>query len=306
MALKQSLGGCGYIIYVKMKKDCVILSSWVPSSNRMEPYIRVLVSYYSDCDIYVGVNPSDYAELWIQKLKESGLNIIAEITPKNLVIPQHASAVQTALKLYKDSDTEYNLVHFIHTKGISYLNQPIENQAYKDYYLTYATKITEIREFMEKNPSYGGWGDYGIIQYQWFRREKPVGTKIHDEMASDENSTKIVHEYFDWSRFYPFKYTPMRTQWMTGFYTIRHNLLNNFINNCSDDFLNKNIINDMGFDIYMFETHVAQIVCRQGYLRYIDKMWLNDLPFNGKKLEKRLTDLWIKENDLDININDYV
>ena len=66
-----------------MKKDCVILSSWVPSSNRMEPYIRVLVSYYSDCDIYVGVNPSDYAELWIQKLKESGLNIIAEITPKN-------------------------------------------------------------------------------------------------------------------------------------------------------------------------------------------------------------------------------
>ena len=90
-----------------MKKDCVILSSWVPSSNRMEPYIRVLVSYYSDCDIYVGVNPSDYAELWIQKLKESGLNIIAEITPENLVIPQHASAVQTALKLYKEGAPFY-------------------------------------------------------------------------------------------------------------------------------------------------------------------------------------------------------
>tara|TARA_R110000822_G_scaffold162284_3_gene302682 strand:+ start:1364 stop:2233 length:870 start_codon:yes stop_codon:yes gene_type:complete len=289
-----------------MKKDCVILSSWVPSSDRMEPYVRVLKEYYSDCDIYVGVNPSDYAELWIQKLKESGLNIIAEITPKNLVIPQHASAVQTALKLYKDSDTEYNLVHFIHTKGISYLNQPIENQAYKDYYLTYATKIPEIRKFMENNLNYGGWGDYGIIQYQWFRREEPIGPTIHDEMADSEHSTKDVHSYFDWSRFYPFKHTPMRTQWMTGFYTIRHGLLRNFIDNCSDDFLNKNIITEMGFDIYMFETHIAQVVCRQGYLRYIDKMWINNLPFNGKELEKRLTDLWIKENDLDININDYV
>jgi hypothetical protein len=289
-----------------MAKDCVIMSSWVPSPDRVQPYVDVLVKYYNDCDIYVGVNPSPHAGLWLQKLKDTGLNIIGGVTPDHLVVKQHTSAVQTALKLYKESDVEYDLVHFIHTKGISYTKQPIENQAYKDYYLTYATKIQHIRQFMKDNPNYGGWGDYGVIQYQWFRREEPIGPTIHDEMADSENSTKEVHSYFDWSRFYPFKYTPMRTQWMTGFYTIRHELLRNFIDNCSDDFLNKNIIDDMGFDIYMFETHIAQVVCRQGYFRYIDKLWLNNLPFDGKELEKHLTELWIKENDLELNITDYV
>jgi len=292
-----------------MAKDCVIMSSWIPSIDRIQPYVDVLVKYYSDCDIYVGVNPSPHAELWLQKLKDTGLNIIGGITPEHLVVKQHTSAVQTALKLYKESDVEYDLVHFIHTKGISYNKQEVENPAFRDYYLGYAKQIQKIRNFMEERPNYGGWGDYGIIQYQWFRRETPqknpkYPSGIWNEMADSENSTNIVHEYFDWYRFYPFKYTPIRTQWMTGFYTIRHHLLRNFIDNCTEDFLTKNFITELGFDIYLFETHIAQVVCRQGYIRYIDNIWVNNRHDpNAKKIEKNLIKLWVNENELNINVD---
>lgn len=286
------------------------MSSWVPSGDRIQPYIDVLVKYYSDCDIYVGVNPSSFADEWIKTLIDTGLSIKCKITEESMVIKQHASAVQTALQLYKESNTEYDLVHYIHTKGISYANQIVENPAFIDYYLGYAKKIESIREFMDTNPKYGGWADFGMLQTQWFKG------KFYDKNApatnewmaqSVENATEEIHEYWDWSRYYPFKYKPLRTQWLTGFYTIRHELMKEFIDNCSDDFLYGNV-EKMGFDIYFFETQIAQVVCRQGYLRYTDTLWNHHEhgdDTGGKSKEKEYMDLWVSENNLNITREDY-
>ncbi len=286
------------------------MSSWVPSSDRIQPYIDVLVEYYSDCDIYVGVNPSDFANEWIQKLMDTGLSIKCRVTEPSMVIKQHASAVQTALQLYKESDTEYDLVHYIHTKGISYTKQIVKNPAFMDYYLGYAKKIGGIKDFMKEHPKYGGWADFGMLQTQWFKGKfyDKNAPKLNEWMAqSVENATEDVHEYWDWSRFYPFKYKPLRTQWLTGFYTIRHEIMKEFIDKCTDDFLYGNV-EKMGFDMYFFETQIAQVVCRQGYLRYTDTLWdhheHND-PTGGKDKEKEYMDLWVKENELNITREDY-
>jgi hypothetical protein len=276
----------------------------------MDPYIKVLVKYYQGCVIFVGINPSPFSGEWINKLKETGLDVRCKITDEKIITKQHTSAVQTALQLYKETDEKFDLVHFIHTKGISYKNQVVENPAFNDYYVGYAKKIGEIREFMGEHPKYGGWADFGMLQPQWFKGKfyDEEAPKTNEWMAQTyENSTDEIHEYWDWSRFYPFKYTPIRTQWLTGFYTMRDFILREFIDNCTDDFLNENVHN-MGFDVYFFETQIAQVVCRQGYLRYTDTLWdhhEHSSSTNGKDEEMNYLDIWVKENNLVITKENY-
>ena len=59
----------------------------------------------------------------------------------------------------------------------------------------------------------------------------------------------------------------------------------------------------MGYDIYFFETQIAQVVCRQGYLRYIDELWANPnlVVTKGSKVdEDRMMGIWSTENNIDI------
>ena len=281
------------------------MSSWVPNPERIDRYINVLTEYYQDYDIFVGINPSTHDKEWVKALEATGLSLKWKITEPHIVIPQHASAVQTALQLYKESNVDYDVVHFIHTKGISYSDEVKSGRAFNDYYVTYSSRLKEAEEYLTNNPLYGGWAHYGMVQPQWFRaKEYDVNAPKGNEWMAQtyEKGTNTLHDYWDWGEFYKFEYTPLRTQWLTGFYTIKHDLLRNFIDNCTEDFLNKSVV-DMGYDIYFFETQIAQVVCRQGYLRYIDELWVNPnlVVTKGSKVdEDRMMGIWSTENNIDI------
>jgi hypothetical protein len=274
-----------------MTKDCVLLGAWIPSPNRIDKYINVLVEYYGDCDIYVGINPCQYQNEFIQCLERSGLNV------------QHASANQLALKLYRDSGQQYRVVHFLHTKGISY-DDFNHQRAFDDYYVGHAKSRPEITSYLISHPHVGGYCKWGMNQPQWFCKKGYtkdtipypwIGTNF--SMAqSVGDATKEVHPYFDLSPYCEFDAKPLRTQYLIAIYAIKDEIVRRFVDNCSADIFEKNIY-DLGYDMYFFETHFPQIISRFGYLPYIETIW-NLGNFGTKKEEQFMIDLWKEENKI--------
>jgi len=281
-----------------MQKDCVIFGAWIPSLDRGRPYIDILKQHYGDCDIFVGINPGTGSITWQDLLHNSGLNVVSKLTDPHLILNGDASATQAALQLYSQADNnQYHYAHLLHTKGISHPANPGSNTSDGfSNFVSFSQKRKTATQFLESYPKYGGWGEYGQTQTQWFRSKQydhsaPAGNCTMAQ--SVEKSTLEVHPNWDWYRFFPFKYNPLRTQWLLTFCVMKNFLLSTFINNCTDDFLNKHIISDLRSDRYFFETYVAQIVCRQGYLRHIDKFYPGR-PGN-RSLERQMIALWEKE-----------
>lgn len=288
-------------------KDCVLLGAWIPNSNRIIKYIEVLQIYYADCDIYVGINPSSFQQEFITALVNSGLNVLYEIVGTHLVIPQHASANQVALRLYKESKIQYSVVHFLHTKGISY-DDLHHQRAFDDYYLAHAKARTKISDILECNKHIGSYNLYGMIQPQWYCKvgydsmdipRPTIGTNFSmAQSVADSNDENEVHPYFDLAPYYDFKYSPLRTQSLIAIYAIKDHIVREFVDNCSPEVFERNVY-DLGYDMYFFETHFPQIVSRMGYLPYIETIW-NLGNYGTKDTEIHMINLWKEENNLNL------
>ncbi len=286
-----------------MKKNAVVFGCWFQSEARMDKYIDVLTKYYADCDIYIGINPTEYTQVFIDKLSNTSLSYFIEITPDNLIIRQHTSSTQSGLRKLIDIGIEYNLVHFIHTKGITYNDYHFE-RSFSDYILNYAKKRNKIELFLDFRTDYGAYADFGGIQPQWFIKNGIDIDNLHrpfdniNDSASNslENYDLKIHPAIGLDDYFDFEYLPMRTQFLTGVYTFKWFLLRDFFKNTKIDILNKHLINDLKYDIYFFETHIAQISCRQGYLRYIENYW--DIGFGVQDKLDKVIELYKEENNL--------
>ena len=248
-------------------KDAVVLSAFIPDMTALGigfDYIDFIKEYFRDADVYIGMNPSAYVNIWLDELKKEIPNVRYATTEDHLVIDSDASSYQTACKLLSESPTKYNLVYFMHTKGVT--SRSRERYTFFNIFKEKAS-INEI--FLDK--------DIGSYSYY-------IGKHMHP-------FKDVMLDTFDFKRPYFYSYLYFYT-----FYVLRGEPLQNFLKNCNN-FFYKNLITDFGGDRYYYERDFPQVVWRQGYKpAYIKKVdWNNGITdfdveddwkkYVGKELE---------------------
>lgn len=230
-------------------KDAVVLSAFIPDRKALTiglDYIDFIKEYFKDADIFVGMNPSAYMKFWLYELKKDNiLNVKELVTDERLVIDSDASSYQSACNLLRNSRNKYNLVYFIHTKGVT----SGSNERYR-YFDLFKNRIKINNIFLDK--------DIGTYSYY-------IGK--HRNIFND-----VLNEIYTFERPYFYSYLYFYT-----FYVLRGEPLQNFLNKCSTCFFTNNLITNFGGDRYYFERDFPQVIWRQGYKpAYIEKVCWND------------------------------
>lgn len=219
--------------------DALIFASYVPHQNGMKiinEMFDVFLEKFADADFYIGINSNPCKEYlnYLEDLKKK-INLVYEITPKELEIKSDASAYQTALKLLHKSKKEYNLVWFGHTKGMINQREELRQIFLKDFF----NKRSEITNLLEDSTA----GTYSLYL-----------TKHADTNEFKE----VLSQYYKFAKPYFYTYFYLFT-----FYVLKGKYLHQFLNNCDEKFYTTNLI-DNGADIYMFERDFPHIIWRQG------------------------------------------
>jgi len=237
-------------------KSSVIFASYIPTTNELLVGIEMLdkmCQYFSDCDIFIGVNPSCPEWIGVIESYSDRLNIKYRITESDKVIKSDASAYQTALSLYKDTNTEHDLVWFMHTKGVT-SDSTLRPSVYKVFH----SKRTSIEYMFKENEQLG-------LFMPWMIRQLP---KNKDYV---ENNLKhiLVGDKFK------------RCSDLTGhytFYTIKGSIIKNFLNDVVPEFFTENLLTlgvEHKFDIYFFERDFPMIIEKYNHTSYPnDHSWI--------------------------------
>lgn len=244
-------------------KNCVIFASWVPNITRGKEYIKYLEEFFVDYDIYVGINPNSDNQ-WKQCLSDSKLNVIYEDVSEELSLKTDASAYQTGLKLLKNSKKQYGIVHFIHTKGMSYPDSNSShtwNVAFTNYFVDYCKIKNNIENKIKDN--IGGCGGWASI---WF----------------NANSDGHIKEL---DKFYKFKYRAQNIMLFMTFYCIRFDIIENFINCCDSTFFS----NRLNLP-YFFEFGFPHIVTKNGFELTTNYWWDRGAPYNEQNYNLMLNE----------------
>jgi hypothetical protein len=233
--------------------NAVFFASWMPYIHRADIYIDCLKTYFSDCDIYVGINPSQFTNEWKTKLETSGLNIKTVVVPDNKVINSDASAFEEALKLYKSCGLKnYKYCYFLHSKGASYPNDQQWSISCREYFIRYCKEFSKLSTlFLDTNPTYGGWCPFGQVHLNY------------KDLTNIKNEFQIMtHKTIS--------YELMETIYFITHYTIRGNIINQFLCDANLELMNPNRYR------YYFEVNFAFVVDFYGYIRHINDYWNSD------------------------------
>jgi len=225
-----------------MKKDAVVFAAYMPRIDRAFIYIDALKYYYSNCDVYIGLNSSvpEFETL----LRNNGFNNITKVDP-NIEVNSDASAFQAALKTLKNTNVQYDKIHFLHTKGVSYQSDGQWKSSYESYFLGYCKRMLEVQNGFNIEQIIGG------VSY--------VGRK--EPMNNSGYSTSL-------DKYCNFKTTNVENiMSLITFYSINHHIVKEFLHNCNDSFFTDKL------DRYFFETSFPLIVDRFGYKRHHLVMW---------------------------------
>jgi len=257
-------------------KDAIVFSSFIPDSRALEigrSFLRVFEKYFSNCDIYIGINHGSLDE-WEDEIIKSSLNIYYKKVQKNLTIDSDASGFQAALELLKTKNLKYRMVWFGHTKGATE-NTSDRDQLRKYFIEDFFARRKNITSYFIRHKKLGAFGlDISILP-----------TSEHGRL--DKDLEKIVHLPFKASNIY----------YLHTFYVLRGAILNKFLKKCKSGFFHKNIVTELGFDRWFFERNFAIITEKQGYyMQYARRHnHLSDVPVTRayvvrliKKWEKQL------------------
>lgn len=194
-------------------KKAVIFASYIPTPDKIyigTEFLDYFKEFYSDYDLYVGVNPS--CTEWIQILNERGIKY--KVTESDKVVNSDVSSYQSALKLLKDSNEKYDLYTFAHTKGVTSHAHTFRKEVFDNF----LGKKNEIENLFINNENIG-------LYSPW------VTT------CSTRNSIQSSLDVFLGTS--ECKNTDTMTQYT--FYTIRGVVVNNFIKDVNDIFWDRKI-----------------------------------------------------------------
>jgi hypothetical protein len=266
-----------------MNKFAVILASHIPSVDKLwvgEDILKKVKEFLPKADIFVGINPSNCVEEWINIIKKYTDKY--EITPNDLTISSDASAYQTALKIYKENNAkDYDLVWFLHTQGTKSNRHEVRENHLKS--LLYENN--NVIEIFKEDNLLGGYG----------RTITPLpNCWVNSEW--DYYLSRFGVEFIN---------RPIRCFLVGTMFIIRGNILDNFIYKCNDSFFNEILhnphTNGLG-DPWFFERDFIHIV--DGFTNHYIKgeYVINNygIPLNGmndsEHFEKLLSDWKIKNN----------
>jgi len=223
-----------------MNKNAVIFAAWVPDINRIFPYLVGIAEHFNDCDIYVGLNPSQNDAF--DTLVKVGIKNIIRVSDL-LVVNSDASAYQAALLLFKTANQKYETVHFLHTKGISHHNQLWQSYV-NDYFLSYCRKKVEIDTILATDQTIGGVSFVGRTDVMDGGYSDDIGKYLDIEQHPVENTMSLL-----------------------TFYSIRGTIVDKFLEHCKSEFYTQKL------DRYFFETSFPLIVDKLGYKRHFLIRW---------------------------------
>lgn len=240
--------------------DAVVFSSYLPGEDRLyigKQFLDVFKAYFSDCDIYVGINP-DTTPLWPKLLEEykKDLNISYAHVPPELYTRSDPSGYQAALKLLRNTNKEYDLVWFGHTKGGHY-NDQYRAETRQFMIDIFWSKRKEISKKLEDSPECGSYG--------------PVMTVTLTPGKAD-----VMDHYYK-----KFKYKSTDLSYLYTFYTIKGNIIYEFVHNCEDCFFEDNL-----HDHYFFEDYFPQVSPKMGYEQLYGS--LQNFPKNNIVTRERI------------------
>jgi hypothetical protein len=178
-----------------LSSNAVIFAAWCNHPTRFSIYVEDLLRHFKPENIYVGLQPA-YADVALSILQSKGITNIALVTPE-LELSSDASAFQACLPLLKD--TQYKVIHFVHTKGTSYDNNQQWRVSKQSYFDNYLNNIPIVEEKMQ-DPLVGGVGLVGEIS----------------PLLDKSDYVKYVTRYG-----IPHRTHILRTMWLTTHYGIR-------------------------------------------------------------------------------------
>lgn len=267
-----------------MNRFAVIMASHIPSTNTLwigEDVLKKVKQFLPEAEIFVGINPSSCTEEWVNVVKKYTGNY--NITPNHLIINSDASAYQTALNVYKNKGEKYyDLVWFLHTQGTKSGRHDVRE--------------SHLKTLLE--------GENDIINI--FKNDEKLG-------AYGNTITPLPNCWVDsdWD-FYlgrfglEFINRPIRAFLVGTMFTVRGNVLNNFIFNCKESFFNEILhnphTNGIG-DPWFFERDFIHIV--DGFTNHYikGKNVINNygVPLNGLTDSEHFENLlnnWVIKNNI--------
>ena len=255
--------------------EAVILSSWCPDESTFPVAMRTLAAvkeFYSDCDIYVGVNPPVYYP-WIEALRSLGPNVHIEVVPDNLAVNSDASAFIHAVNAYRKTGKLYSAVFIGHTKSVdSKLSHELDLVINKFW-----SQRQSHREIMNIHEDIGAVFPYSTL------------VDIHDHSYRLKDCIGAPYTQI------PFMAT-------MSFMTMDGDIFHKFAHALPDEFFTKNLVDELKYDRWFVERDVSFVPSFYGKVPFplrihshADKMVFGLECYNEaiQKWSKSNGDLWV-------------
>ncbi len=267
---------------LSVKRDAIALAAYFPSRRSIVLFIEMLnylEENFLDCDLYVGINPSEYAPIGITLLKQSNLKLRYLEVCSELDTKSDASGFQASLLLMKQSCLTYDIVYFMHLKGASlteeYKTTDESGREVEFNVLKIFLDIFKNRDKIERI----------------FKSNSKIGTYSHLLGKSSAGQSDVTSELME------FKFPPFFTYLhFYTFYAARGTAIRNILLNAYPSFFNSNLANVS--DIYFFERDFTQMIWRQGLIPAYDSLTrLNDgLPIDSQVFSQDVCNFFENES----------
>lgn len=259
--------------------NCILFAVYLPSKQKryvLEEIFEYIKVNDKNAKIFIGVNHNSIYETEdiLRKIK-GNLDIEVRRVPEHMELNSDACSFITALELYSESDMNFDLAYFIHSKGITSNNDKLRKMCFDEMF-DQATVLEKLND-----PKVGSYAPYLTLTDAW------VDIDLMSCMKRFNPSVCIfpVFEYY----------------YINTLFVIKNFILKNFIHSVSKDLFNTNIIEYS--DRYMFERDFEHIVDMQGYIPSFKHFHGNYstnyvAPIQSKydeKLSKYIKDIKIKQ-----------
>jgi len=232
--------------------DAIIFGTYLPNSSKLyvvKYYLEIFVSYFSDCDIYIGINPSGAQNHLIKLINKykNKLTIKYQLVENKCVVNSDVSSIQRGLELLKNSKKNYRLIWFGHSKTVSREKMGLA------WTKTYAKRFWMRRKIISAKLMASNKGSYGLDM-----TISTCGVEKYQSLQYRSEPDYIL-KYFN------FKYNSLPFFYVYTFFIIKGSIVENFLKQCNPKFFSENICSFTGSNRYFMESEFIKIVWMSGF-----------------------------------------
>jgi hypothetical protein len=262
------------------RRDAVVFAWFVPPGQEElgEYYLALLRSYHPDSKLFVGMNHGS-DPVWEGRLRDSGLDAAVRWARPEIGDYWDATGFLTALEAFHDSDEEFALVWFGHTKGAS-------GAHHTDYH----------RNRVELQRNY------------WARRNEITG------VFDDPEIGLFARRFAPWwegicgrelpalTRVYRGDFAPLGMSAFDTFFVMRGAIVRRFCDSVTKGFFTTSP-GEYGANRWFFEMAFPSVATMQGYVPFVDMtvdggndpradVWLRDDPRQNHRIVAEELERW--------------